>query len=205
MGSACGHLPEFVARRVRWRLPAPPPSPRDARTPGSCRGSPGFFRGFQAISVELGKDVGEDDTSGARRQPECGRSSREPGFVVRVLSVVRVALSPSIRQDPRHLPGSKRPGGRQDEHRVRCTPHWCRSTRVRRCARNVESGTDPASSRNIPLQNVCSSSTDGRTIREAVTRNDGEAVRWYRRVVMRCVAAAQLSPGNLPRIRKSVF
>ena len=34
------------ARRVRWRLPPPPPSRPRARTPGSCRGSPRVFPGI---------------------------------------------------------------------------------------------------------------------------------------------------------------
>ena len=46
-----GQLPEIAARRVRARLPPPPPSRPDARTPGSCRGKRGVFRGFQASSA----------------------------------------------------------------------------------------------------------------------------------------------------------
>ena len=53
--TTCGHLPKIVARRVRSRLPPPPPSRPDARTPGSCRGKRGVFRGFQAISAVTGR------------------------------------------------------------------------------------------------------------------------------------------------------
>ena len=50
-----GHLPEIVARRVRWRLPPPPPSPPDARTPGSRGANSAFFFEFQVIAADLGR------------------------------------------------------------------------------------------------------------------------------------------------------
>ena len=40
----CGHLPKIVARRVRSRLPPPPPSPTGARATGFPRGRPRVFR-----------------------------------------------------------------------------------------------------------------------------------------------------------------
>ena len=51
----CGHLPEITARRVRWRLPPPPPSPPDARTPGSRGANSAFFFEFQVIAADLGR------------------------------------------------------------------------------------------------------------------------------------------------------
>ena len=51
----CGHLPKFVARRVRSRLPPPPPSPPDARTPGSRGANSAFFFEFQVIAADLGR------------------------------------------------------------------------------------------------------------------------------------------------------
>ena len=50
-----GHLPEIVARRVRSRLPPPPPSPPDARTPGSRGANSAFFFEFQVIAADLGR------------------------------------------------------------------------------------------------------------------------------------------------------
>ena len=50
-----GHLPEIAARRVRSGLPAPPPSPPDARTPGSRGANSAFFFEFQVIAVDLGR------------------------------------------------------------------------------------------------------------------------------------------------------
>ena len=44
----CGHLPKSVARRVRWRLPPPPPSRVGARATGFPRGRPRVFGGFRA-------------------------------------------------------------------------------------------------------------------------------------------------------------
>ena len=49
------HLPEIVARRVRSRLPPPPPSPPDARTPGSRGANSAFFFEFQVIAADLGR------------------------------------------------------------------------------------------------------------------------------------------------------
>ena len=43
------------ARRVRWRLPPPPARPADARTPGSCRGSPPFSRYLRGDFSNLGR------------------------------------------------------------------------------------------------------------------------------------------------------
>ena len=71
------------ARRVRWRLPPPPPSRNRARTPGSFGGGAEFFRGFRAISAVAGGAPEKRGTTEARWQPVCRRSSREPGFVVR--------------------------------------------------------------------------------------------------------------------------
>ena len=53
--TTCGHLPKIVARRVRWRLPPPPPSPPDARTPGSRGANSAFFFEFQVIAADLGR------------------------------------------------------------------------------------------------------------------------------------------------------
>ena len=50
-----GHLPEIAARRVRSGLPAPPPSPPDARTPGSRGANSAFFFEFQVIAADLGR------------------------------------------------------------------------------------------------------------------------------------------------------
>ena len=55
----CGHLPKFVARRVRSRLPPPPLRRADARTPGSVVRQNEFFRGFQAIVSSFGRRAGE--------------------------------------------------------------------------------------------------------------------------------------------------
>ena len=44
----CGHLPKFVARRVRSGLPPPPPSRVGARATGFPRGRPRVFGGFRA-------------------------------------------------------------------------------------------------------------------------------------------------------------
>ena len=71
------------ARRVRWRLPPPPPSPGGARAPGLLWGNPEFFRGFQVLLAGAGAAPEKRDTPGARWQPVSRRSSREPGFVVR--------------------------------------------------------------------------------------------------------------------------
>ena len=43
------------ARRVRWRLPPPPPRPADARTPGSRGANSAFFFEFQVIAADLGR------------------------------------------------------------------------------------------------------------------------------------------------------
>ena len=51
------------ARRVRSRLPAPPPSPDGARTPGSLRDSPRFYRGFQSDFGGGGRGSGQRDAS----------------------------------------------------------------------------------------------------------------------------------------------
>ena len=53
--TTCGHLPKFLARRVRSRLPPPPPSPPDARTPGSRGANSAFFFEFQVIAADLGR------------------------------------------------------------------------------------------------------------------------------------------------------
>ena len=47
------------ARRVRSRLPPPPPSPGDDRAPGSLGDGPEFPLGFQAISAVAGELPGE--------------------------------------------------------------------------------------------------------------------------------------------------
>ena len=60
----CGHLPKFVARRVRSRLPPPPPRLVGARTPGSLRGSPPFSRCMWGDFCGLGRRP--DETRGVR-------------------------------------------------------------------------------------------------------------------------------------------
>ena len=55
----CGHLPKFVARRVRSRLPPPPPSPADARTTGSLGLCSRFPRGILGVFSGLGKSAGQ--------------------------------------------------------------------------------------------------------------------------------------------------
>ena len=82
--TTCGHLPKIVARRVCSRLPPPPPSRAGARAPGLLWGNPEFFRGFQVLLAGAGAAPEKRDTPGARWQPVSRRSSREPGFVVRV-------------------------------------------------------------------------------------------------------------------------
>ena len=47
------------ARRVRWRLPPPPPSRVGARTPGSLRGSPPFSRCMWGDFGGRGRSAGE--------------------------------------------------------------------------------------------------------------------------------------------------
>ena len=73
----CGHLPKIVARRVRSRLPPPPPSPAGARTPGALRGNPRFFPG---ISGDFGW-VRARNCAGETRPGEAVR--RVPGIVSR--------------------------------------------------------------------------------------------------------------------------
>ena len=59
MGSACGHLPEFVARRVRSGLPPPPPSLVGARTPGSLGAHSRFSLCFWGDCTALGRAAKE--------------------------------------------------------------------------------------------------------------------------------------------------
>ena len=75
--TTCGHLPKSLARRVRSRLPPPPPSPAGARTPGALRGNPRFFPG---ISGDFGW-VRARNCAGETRPGEAVR--RVPGIVSR--------------------------------------------------------------------------------------------------------------------------
>ena len=187
------------ARRVRWRLPPPPPRPPDARTPGSRGANSAFFFEFQVIAADLGRVPKKTRRGRGKAAASVQRIVSRTGF--RGPGLGASADSGGRRfglRNPERSTGSRCAyASRHPRYPgvIPCYPGYKTFDRAQGGSRQV----------GIPLQNVCSSSTDGRTIREAVTRNDGEAVRWYRRVVMRCVAAAQLSPGNLPRIRKSVF
>ena len=60
-------LAQIVARRVRSRLPPPPPRRPDARTPGSLGRNPEFFHGFQALSA-----VGRRGGQGGETRPGRG-------------------------------------------------------------------------------------------------------------------------------------
>ena len=81
--TTCGHLPKFVARRVRSRLPPPPPRPVGARTPGLLRAHRRFLVVFWALSAVTGKAPGKREAAEARSRAVSRRSSRKPGFVVR--------------------------------------------------------------------------------------------------------------------------
>ena len=67
------------ARRVRWRLPPPPPSRVGARAGAHRR----FLVVCGALSAVAEEAPEKRGTTEARWQPVCKRSSREPGFVVR--------------------------------------------------------------------------------------------------------------------------
>ena len=83
----CGHLPKFVARRVRSRLPPPPPSPAGARAPGSRRSSSPFFSLFRLFPATSSDSPGRHDHSrnqGAGRCPEIVSRAvfRGPGWAL---------------------------------------------------------------------------------------------------------------------------
>ena len=92
VGSTCGHLPKIVARRVRWRLPPPPPSLVGARTPGSLGAHSRFSLCFWGDCTALGRAAKEvrrvrgevvagvpEIVSRARfRGPGCARVSPPP-------------------------------------------------------------------------------------------------------------------------------
>ena len=73
------------ARRVRWRLPPPPPSPGGCSRSGIALGQPRVFPWISGAFSGRGRGAAPEkrDTPGARWQPVSRRSSREPGFVVR--------------------------------------------------------------------------------------------------------------------------
>ena len=91
--TTCGHLPKIVARRVRWRLPPPPPSPADARTSGSLQVGPRFPRwirrfqrsrawrrgGESRLGRGSGRGPGDRLASRVRWSGLGRRSSRWPG------------------------------------------------------------------------------------------------------------------------------
>ena len=56
----------YKVDRLTRALSPPPPSPADARTPGSLGGGPEFFCGYRAISTVAGAAPRRRDTSGAR-------------------------------------------------------------------------------------------------------------------------------------------
>ena len=82
--TTCGQLPEIAARRVRSRLPPPPPSPADARTPGSLGGGPKFFLWMPGDFDGRGRGAEKTRHVWSEVAPVCGRSSRGPVSVVRV-------------------------------------------------------------------------------------------------------------------------
>ena len=71
------------ARRVRARLPPPPPSRVGARTPGLLQAHRRFLVVFWALSAVTGKAPGKREAAEARSRAMSRRSSRKPGFVVR--------------------------------------------------------------------------------------------------------------------------
>ena len=79
------------ARRVRSRLPPPPPSPADDRTPGSLGGGPEFFLWMPGDFDGRGRGAEKTRHVWSEVAPVCGRSSREPVSVVRVGAHVRAS------------------------------------------------------------------------------------------------------------------
>ena len=71
------------ARRVRWRLPPPPPRRVGARTPGSLRDSPPFSRCMWGDFGGRGRSAGETRDDRGEVAAGLQEIAREPGFVVR--------------------------------------------------------------------------------------------------------------------------
>ena len=93
--TTCGHLPKIVARRVRWRLPPPPPSPAVLALRDHSAATPEFSPGFQALFRGHGAVPARRDAPRTNRRPVCEWSSREPVFMVPVVRCVRASWDTS--------------------------------------------------------------------------------------------------------------